>query len=1059
MDGRSTPCSTEPIDPLAATASSPAYIELHARSAFSFLRGASLPEELARTAASLGLPALAVCDRMGLYGAPRVFDTAREQGIRPIIGAELAMDDGSVFPVLVRSREGYRNLCRLLSQAHLRAAKNEATLRWEELPEFAVGLVALSGDREGPALRAIRAGRDADAALRRLLQAFGEGHVYVEIQRQRLRGETRWNQALQDLAAAHRIPLLATGGVSQATPEGREVLDVFACLRHHTHLDAAGTHLSINDEAHLKPAAAMARLFSDLPKAVTETVRLAERLEFTLEDLGYEFPRYPVGPGETMEGVLREWTFRGARVRYGDEIPEKVRRLLEKELSLIGRLGFSGYFLIVADIVRFCRDEGILAQGRGSAANSAVCFCLGITAVDPLKFNVLFERFLSESRKGWPDIDIDLPSGERRERVIQEVYRRYGRHSAAMTGTVITYRGRSAAREIGKALNLPADVLDRFSSLQAGGDFPHTLELEEQMRQAGLPAEHPRATAFARLCRRMRRLPRHLGQHSGGMILCQGELTGIVPLENASMAGRVVAQWDKDDCEGLGIIKVDLLGLGMMAVLQDTITLTTQRGRPVDLSQLPKDDPDTYALMQRADTIGVFQIESRAQMATLPRMKPACFYDLVIEVAIIRPGPIQGDLAHPYLRRRNGLESVTYLDPRLEPILQRTLGVPLFQEQMLEIAMVMAEFSGDEAENLRKALSFHRSDEKMALATAKLRESMARKGVAPNVIDSIAKTVGSFALYGFPESHAISFALLAYASAYLKVHRAPEFFAALLNNQPMGFYAPATVVQDAKKHGLAVRPVCAARSDWETRVESDGSLRLGLQLVQGFPLAQATNLLNERTRKPFASLNDLKARTTLGPEALRALASIGALNAWATDRRSALWQAERPLRLEDLGGGFPDGDAVDRLEGSASPLKPMSPEERLVADYATLRLTTGPHPMALRRGTLKDVWQSAQLQEAPDGARIRVAGQVICRQRPGTAKGVCFLSLEDETGITNAIVSPELFETERLRISTEPFLLVEGIVQRRHGTIHVRALHLERLPDHHLQTSASHDFA
>jgi error-prone DNA polymerase len=402
---------------------------------------------------------------------------------------------------------------------------------------------------------------------------------------------------------------------------------------------------------------------------------------------------------------------------------------------------------------------------------------------------------------------------------------------------------------------------------------------------------------------------------------------------------------------------------------------------------------------------------------------------------------------------------VTYLDPRLEPILQRTLGVPLFQEQMLEIAMVMADFSGDEAENLRKALSFHRSDEKMALATAKLRESMARKGVAPNVIESIAKTVGSFALYGFPESHAISFALLAYASAYLKVHRTPEFFAALLNNQPMGFYAPATVVQDAKNHGVAVRPVCAARSDWETRVESDGSLRLGLSLVQGLTASQAARLLQERTRKPFASLDDLKSRSSLGPEALRALASIGALNAWATDRRSALWQTERPLRQEDLGGGLPDGGVVDRLEGSASPLKPMSPEERLVADYATLRLTTGPHPMALRRGTLKNVWQSAQLQEAPDGARIRVAGQVICRQRPGTAKGVCFLSLEDETGITNAIVSPELFETERLRISTEPFLLVEGIVQRRHDTIHVRALHLERLPDHHLQTSASHDFA
>ena len=1044
---------------MATAASSPAYVELHARSAFSFLRGASLPEELARTAAALGLPALAVCDRMGLYGAPRVFDTAREQGIRPLIGAELAMEDGSVLPVLVRSREGYRNLCRLLSEAHLRAAKNEAVVRWDELPGSSQGLIALTGDREGPVLKAVRGGRDADAALRRILRAFGEGQVYVEIQRQHLRGESRWNRALADLAAAHRVPLVATGGVSHATPEGREVLDVFACLRHHTHLDDAGTHLSVNDEAHLKPAAAMARLFNDLPKAVAETVRLAERLEFTLEDLGYQFPHYPVGPGETMEGVLRDWTLRGARTRYGGDIPDKVRRLLEKELDLIGRLGFSGYFLIVADIIRFCRDEGILAQGRGSAANSAVCFCLGITAVDPIRFNVLFERFLSESRKGWPDIDIDLPSGERRERVIQEVYRRYGRHSAAMTGTVITYRGRSAAREIGKALNLPTDVLDRFSSLQAGGDFPHTLELEEQIRQAGLPADHPRAAAFARLCRRMRRLPRHLGQHSGGMILCQGDLTGIVPLENASMAGRVVAQWDKDDCEGLGIIKVDLLGLGMMAALQDAIEWTTRRGRPVDLARLPQDDPATFALLQRADTIGVFQVESRAQMATLPRMKPACFYDLVVEVAIIRPGPIQGDLAHPYLRRRGGLDPVTYLDPRLEPILQRTLGVPLFQEQMLEIAMVMADFSGDEAENLRKALSFHRSDEKMAQATVKLREAMARKGVAPDVIDSIAKTVGSFALYGFPESHAISFALLAYASAYLKVHRAPEFYAALLNNQPMGFYAPATLVRDAKEHGVAVRPVCAARSDWPTRVESDGSLRLGLCLVQGLASAEATSLLEARARRPFTSLDDLKARTSLGPGALRALASIGALNAWSSDRRSALWDAERPLRRGELPVATAPADGPAQSRGSGSPLGPMSPEERLAADYTTLRLTTGPHPMALRRAGLKDtVWRSDQLREAPEGTHVRVAGQVICRQRPGTAKGVCFVSLEDEAGITNVIVAPELFEAERLRIVTEPFLMVEGVVQRRHGTVHLRALRLERLPDHGLRTADSHDF-
>ena len=1029
------------------------YAELHCRSAFSFLRGASLPETLCAQAAALGMRAAAVTDRMGLYGAPRFFSSAREASIHPIIGAELVMADGTVLPVLVESREGYRNLCQLLTRAHLRATKTTAAVQWDELPGLTGGLVALTGDNEGPLAAALgKAGHRGalEREVQRLIRIFGRESVFIEVQRHLVRGEERRNRVLFDLASSTSLPLLATNGVTHSMPEGREVLDVFTCIRHHTHLDAAGPLLSINGERYLKSGAQMAALFADHPEAISNTVRLAERLQFTLADLGYQFPRYPVGSGETMPQVLREWTFRGAHGRYGRHIPDKVEKLLAKELDLICKLGFEGYFLIVADLVRYCRENQIMAQGRGSAANSAVCYCLGITAVDPAKFNVLFERFLSEGRKDWPDIDIDLPSGDQREQVIQEVYRRYGKHGAAMTGVVVAYRGKSSAREIGKALNFPADILDRFSNLFGYGDFAHTLELQTQMEKAGLPKAHPRAPAFCSLYQQMARLPRHLGQHPGGMIICQEELSSIMPLENASMPGRVVAQWDKDDCEDLGIIKVDLLGLGMISVLQDTVTLANSRGRPVDLAQLPEYDAASFDLMQRADTIGVFQIESRAQMATLPRMKPNCFYDLVIEVAIIRPGPIQGDLAHPYLRRRLGEEAITYYDPSLEPILNRTLGIPLFQEQMLEIAMKMAGFSGAEAEDLRKAMSFHRSDERMNRATAKLRAAMELRKVKPETMEQIVKAVGSFALYGFPESHAISFAHLAYSSVYLKVHRAPEFYCSLLNNQPMGFYSSATLVADAKRHGVQVRPVCIARSEWSCLVDADGSLRLGLRQVDGLRQNHAQSMLEARSQKAFVSIDDLKARTRFSPDELRTLAEIGALNALAPHRRAALWESERIQHVDEL------FEAVSPAE--IMPLRPMEAGERLKADYAGLRLTTGRHPMSLLRDRLPDVWTAASLTEAKNGQRVRIAGQVICRQRPGTAKGVCFVSLEDETGIANAIVSAKLFEQDRLKISSEPFLLIEGIAQNRHNTIHIKALSIERLEHANLDMSDSHDF-
>ncbi len=1037
------------------------YIELHARSAFSFLRGASYPTHLTQRAAELALKAVALCDRDGVYGAPRFSAGAVEANIRPIIGAELTLDDGTVLPLLVENRTGYENLCRLITRAKLRGTKTHSPVHWTELAEFAAGLVCLTGDDEGPLHRVLL--RDDHGAARQLLRTlrdiFGEGRVYVEVQRHLWRGEDRLLKAAALLARELALPLLATNGVLYARPEERQVLDVFTCVREHTHLDAAGRLLSRNGARCLKSARQMQRLFADLPEATTNTVRLGERLEFTLKKLGYEFPRYQTPAGETMESFLRRTTLDGAHRRYGAKLPRPVLLQLRRELDLINKLGFAGYFLIVWDLVNFCRETNVMVQGRGSAANSAVCYCLGITPVDAVGQKLLFERFLSEGRKSWPDIDLDLPSGVRRESVIQEVYRRYGERGAAMTANVITYRGRSAMREIGKALNFPPDIMDRFSRLFASGDFPHTLDLANQMKQAGVPAEHPRTAACVSLYNQIYGLPRHLGQHSGGMIICQGRLDSIMPLENASMPGRVVAQWDKDDCEDLGIIKVDLLGLGMMSVLQDAIELCGVRGRPVDLATIDKEDAATYALITKADTIGVFQIESRAQMATLPRMQPKTFYDIVIEVAIIRPGPIQGNMVHPYLKRRDEERqklprSWEYFDPRLEPVLARTLGVPLFQEQLLKIAMVMADFSGSEAEELRRALSFHRSQERMQKCEVKLRAAMERNAVAPAAIEAIIASISSFALYGFPESHAISFAILAYGSAWLKVHRAPEFFACLLNNQPMGFYSSATLVNDARRHGVKTRPVCVVRSAWQCAIEADDSVRLGLCVVNGLSAARAARLLAARAECPFRSMADFLERAGLNKDELRTLAALGALNAFAEHRRAALWQAEKPIPAPD---DLFHAAALREATAAFIPLAAMSHAERLNADFAGMHLTTGPHAMALLRPHLPDIWRAGDLAQATDGETVRIAGNVICRQRPGTAKGFVFISLEDETGIANAIVTPQLFETERLVITQESFLLIEGQVQNKENTILIRAVRIVPLPQAS-PAAASHDF-
>jgi error-prone DNA polymerase len=1029
------------------------YVELHARSAFSFLQGASLPEEMARTCADRGMGALALLDRDGLYGSPRFHQAAKKLGIRAHIGAEVTVEGAGRWPLLVRDRTGYRNLCRLVTRFKMRGKKGEGVATAAEVAEHAEGLVCLTGGDDGPLAEALRRGGTDEARreTQRLIATFGRENVYAELQRHYDPVEEARNQAMVDVARVFGLPLIATNGVAHATPAQREVLDVFTCLRNHTTLKRAGRLLSRNAARHLKSPAAMARLFRDVPEAVARTEELSARLGFTLADLGYEFPRYPVPEGETITSFLRKRTDEGARQRYRP-YHEKAQQQIERELALIEKLELAGYFLIVWDIVCYCREAGILIQGRGSAANSAVCYALGITAVDPVGMDLLFERFLSEERGEWPDIDLDLPSGDRREKVIQHVYERYGRLGAAMTANVITYRGRSAVREVGKALDFAPEDLGRLSGLVSRFEWKDPKDTDAKaFREAGFNLADARIVKFLQLYRAVQDLPRHLGQHSGGMVVCQGQLDAVVPLEPASMPGRVVVQWDKDDCADMGIVKVDLLGLGMMAVLEDSITIIRDAwGEEVDLARLPADDPEVYAALQKADTVGLFQVESRAQMSCLPRLKPKSFYDIVVEVAIIRPGPIVGNMVHPYLKRRAGREEPVCFHPSLEPVLRRTLGVPLFQEQLLRMAMIAAGFSGGEAEELRRAFGFKRSERRMKDVEVKLRLGMDRNGITGKAQDAIVQSITSFALYGFPESHAASFALLAYASAWLKCRYPAAFTAALLNNQPMGFYHPATLVKDAQRHGVRIRPVDVARSQWDCTIEVERIryLRLGLRYVRGLREEAGRAVVAAREAGPFAGIDDLARRVpALRKDEMATLAEAGALNFIRREdaprhRRDALWHAARAMRPA---GEMFSGSLQD--EGP-SPLAPMTPDERLEADYRDTGLTIGPHPMSQRREELRGrgVLRAVDLLRMPDGLHVKAAGAVICRQRPGTAKGFLFLSLEDETGIANAIVTPDLFDANRGVLVGEPFIIVEGTLQNQDGVVSVKVQRVEPCP-------------
>jgi len=1125
------------------------YVELHSRSAFSFLEGASLPENLIAACGKLNMPAMALLDRDGVYGSARFHSTATKAGIKAHVGAEIScaifglkdfriagLDSprnhrylnssilksgnpaiGSFrLPLLVSYRAGYQNLCRLITRMKLRSKKGEGAVREDELLEQTEGLICLTGGDDGPLATALAHG-GAEAArkrLERLIFIFGHNNVYVELQRHFHREQEAHNHIAIDLARSLKLPLLATNDVRYAREQERELCDVFTALGNHCTLATAGKLLSRNSERHLKSPQEMQKLFADLPEAIANTMELSSRLEFTLKDLGYKFPKYPVPQGESMMSFLRERTVEGFQQRYGKaaaDLKSRARSQVERELILIEKLDLSGYFLIVWDLVRFCREQHILVQGRGSAANSAACYSLGITAVDPVGMDLLFERFLSEERGEWPDIDLDLPSGDQRERVIQYLYKRYGERGAAMTANVITYRSRMASREMGKVLGFDPETLDRVSAAVANWEYRDENDtFDRRFRDAGLDLNHPRLRKYFELCVAVQDLPRHLGQHSGGMVICQGQLDSVVPLEPASMPGRVVVQWDKDDCQDLGIIKVDLLGLGMMAVLEDSLRLIQDNyGEEVDLAHLPAKDPEVYSTLRKADTIGMFQIESRAQMSCLPRLQPRTFYDIVVQVAIIRPGPIVGQMVNPYLQRRQGREQVVYPHPSLEPVLKRTLGVPLFQEQLLRMAMIAANFTGGEAEELRRAMGFKRSRMRMIEIEAKLRAGMEHNGISREGQEQIVLSITSFALYGFPESHAASFALIAYASAYLKCHYLAAFTAALLNNQPMGFYRPATLVKDAQRHGLKVFPIDVMKSDWlctletvvgrwplvgtEHNADSEKlALRIGLRYVRGLREEAAQALMRQRSTAPFTSIRDLIHRVPeLRKDELNTLAEIGALNSIGDSqklhanrkfkiedsrlqidgpnihhsaiynqqseinlhRRDALWQVERAIRHS--------GPLLDELPepDSKSPLRAMNAEERLIADFRGTGMTVGPHPMQYHRAQMEKlrIHKASELRRIPNGQYLRIGGCVIARQRPGTAKGFVFLSLEDETGVANAIINPQLFQKNRLLITSEQFLMIEGTLQNLDNVISVKAAHVGALSITRAQTS-SHDF-
>ncbi len=1083
----------------------PRYAELHCHSAFSFLDGASNPEELAYRAKQLGLDALALTDHDDLGGIPRFAHAARELSLEAIVGAELTLEDESHIIVLVKDLTGYRNLCALVTLARSEADRGSPRITYDQLFSRAKGLVALSGCPHGAIPAALASGETLVARrhLKRFVEVFSED-FFLEVGHHYITQESLITRQLIEIASSTGTPWVVTNNVHYVGSEKRIVHDVLTCLKHKVTLPQAGRRLRPNGSWYMKSADEMAHMWRHNLVGIKNTLLVAERCQFRLGWLEPPLPSFSFTEAVAKEsgisislletpdvadplatdtvlldgesgtrptqvsypGLLEHLVWSGAAKRY-DVLTDVHRKQLNHELSLINKLKLAPYFLIMWDIVRFARSQGIAVQGRGSAANSAICYCLMITAVDPIAMDLLFERFLSEGRTEPPDIDLDIAHQER-EIVLQYVYEKYGRAHAAMVCEVITYRGRSATRDAARVLGFSqeqADLLSREAHHGEAQDAAANLA-NGGLERLGFDINDRRVKLLVKVIEGLHQLPRHRSIHVGGFVLSGQPIGEIVPVENAAMDKRTVIQWDKDDIDLVGLIKIDLLGLGMLTMLQEGLKLIEKhRGQTIDIGKLNMTDPAIYAMLQKADTVGVFQVESRAQMNILPKLRPTCFYDIIVSIALIRPGPIQGNIVHPYLKRRRGEEKVEYLHPSLEPILKRTLGVPLFQEQGMKLAVTAADFTASEADQLRKVMSHKRSKEKMAKLCVKLAEGMKKNGFTEEAIKTITHQLEAFANYGFPESHAASFSLLVYASAHLKLYYHSEFCCAILNAQPMGFYSPASLIRDATHHGVKIRPVDLAHSYWNCTLEEDATscgglaVRLGLRFIDG--LGNRSSEALEQSWKNgglFTSVEDVVSRSGLMPSDLKFLAKAGAFETLCPDRRQALWRVLSLLRpkksmplLEALVAEDQldaSGKTVDCLYEAPVQLPLMSELEEVVSDYRTMGLSTGKHPMAFYRGWTRanKIHSCLELYSQEDGEEVAVAGAVICRQRPGTAKGFVFLTLEDETGMANVIIKPKLFEIYRQVVLNSSLLKVVGLLQLEEGVCNVIARHFEALP-------------
>lgn len=1032
------------------------YAELHCHSAFSFLDGASVPEELAYRAKEIGLSALALTDHDDLGGAVRFASAAKELELEGIIGAELTLEDDSHIIVLAEDLQGYKNICHMITYARSNSVRGRPRVSYEKLFERSYGLIALTGCPHGriPSSLAADDFEQAKNSARELKEVFAD-RFYIELWNHHLHQESIIAARLLALSKELEIPWVVTNNVHYSHPEKRIIHDVLTCLRHEVTLAAAGRRLRPNGSWYMKSPDEMAHLWRNYPEGIKNTLVVAERCQFRLGLLKPPLPNFAipdqfVDQVSTHNGLLEKLVWEGAAERYSN-FSEKHVNQLNHELTMITGLGLAPYFLIMWDIVNFARQSGIAVQGRGSAANSAVCYCLFITAVDPIGMDLLFERFLSEGRNEPPDIDLDIAHQER-EKVLQYVYEKYGRNHAAMVCEVITYRGRSAVRDAARVLGFSQEQADK---LAAESHYFEAIQASEQLvaggiTSAGLDIHDSRVQLLIKVVAGLHQLPRHRSIHVGGFVLSADPIGDIVPVEPASMAGRTVIQWDKDDLDMAGLIKIDLLGLGMLMMIQEGLKLIKQhRSIDIDLGQLNMSDPKIYDMLRAAETIGLFQVESRAQMSILPKLNPTCFYDIIVSIALVRPGPIQGNIIHPYLRRRRGDEAVVYLHPSLEPILKRTLGVPLFQEQGMKLAVVSAGFTPSQADNLRRVMSHKRSQEKMDALCVDLAIGMRKNGFTEVAIQTITHQLRAFANYGFPESHAASFSLLVYASAFLKLYYGPEFYCAILNAQPMGFYSPATLIRDAMHRNIEVRPPDLATSVWDCTLEKNDdntlALRVGLRFVQGLGARSKAALESAwESGGSFKSLDDVIRRSGLTHADLKILARAGAFETLYPGRRKALWETLARLNKKR------ETPLLDLLQPqpSISVINEMTELQEIVADYNMMGLSTGEHPMyfyrqwAINRG----IKSCKQLKEELHDSRLSVAGSVICRQRPETAKGFVFLTLEDETGMANVIVKPRVFDQYRRVLLGNSYLSVTGKLQSEQGVINIIAEHVESLP-------------